>query len=50
MIEARVAARSNRDFAEADRIRDLLVQHGIVLKDGKDPETGQLITTWEMSR
>ena len=50
MIEARVAARINRDFAEADRIRDVLVQHGIVLKDGKDPESGQLITTWEVSR
>lgn len=41
-IEARLEARANKDWAEADRIRDELLDQGIVLKDGADG------TTWEV--
>ncbi len=37
MIAARGAARAERDFAEADRIRDeLLARHGVVVEDGAE--------------
>ena len=50
MVLARVAARREKNFAEADRIRAELEAMGIVLKDAKDPETGELVTTWEVKR
>jgi len=49
-ITERLAARAAKDFATSDRIRDELVAQGIQLKDGKDPETGEAITTWEVKR
>lgn len=49
-ISARLACFSKKDFAEADRIRDELSAQGIQLKDSKDPETGERITTWEVKR
>ncbi|MFY0733221.1 MULTISPECIES: cysteine--tRNA ligase [Aurantimonas] len=53
-IAARIAERLDllraKNFAEADRIRDDLLAEGIQLKDGKDPDTGERITTWEMKR
>jgi cysteinyl-tRNA synthetase len=50
MIEARLAARKAKDFKEADRIRNELDAMGIALKDGKDPATGEPVTTWEVKR
>ena len=44
-IAARVAARKNKNWAEADRIRDELDAMGIALKDKKDGTT-----TWEVKR
>jgi cysteinyl-tRNA synthetase len=49
-IQARIAARKAKNWAEADRIRDELVAMGIVLMDGKDPATGEIVTTWEIAR
>jgi cysteinyl-tRNA synthetase len=50
LIDARLAARKAKDFATSDRIRDELLAMGIQLKDGKDPATGEPVTTWEVKR
>ncbi|MEO0637123.1 MAG: cysteine--tRNA ligase [Pseudomonadota bacterium] len=47
-IAERLEAFKAKDFATADRIRDELKSQGIQLKDGKDPESGDRVTTWEM--
>jgi cysteinyl-tRNA synthetase len=47
IVEERTAARARKDWEESDRIRDELAKHGVVLKDGKDPQTGAPVTTWE---
>jgi cysteinyl-tRNA synthetase len=49
-IARRLAVIAAKDWAEADRIRDELLAKGIQLKDGKDPATGERITTWEVKR
>jgi cysteinyl-tRNA synthetase len=41
LIEKRLQAKKNKNWAEADRIRDLFNEKGIILKDGPDG------TTWE---
>ncbi len=50
LISARAGARKAKNFAESDRIRDELAAMGVVLKDGKDPKTGEPVTTWEIAR
>jgi cysteinyl-tRNA synthetase len=47
---ARLTARKAKDWAEADRIRDELTAMGIALKDAKNPDTGEIETTWEIAR
>jgi len=37
-------ARKAKNFSEADRIRDELDAMGVVVKDSKDPKTGELVT------
>ena len=39
LIDARNQARTNKDFAESDRIRDFLATKGIVLEDGANGTT-----------
>jgi cysteinyl-tRNA synthetase len=50
LIAARSAARAEKNWAEADRIRDELDAMGIQVMDAKDPDTGELVTTWEVKR
>jgi cysteinyl-tRNA synthetase len=49
-VERRLALIRDRNWAQADRIRDELLAQGIQLKDGKDPVTGERVTTWEVKR
>jgi cysteinyl-tRNA synthetase len=49
-VARRLALIRERNWAEADRIRDDLLAQGIQLKDGKDPATGERVTTWEVRR
>ncbi|GBD48617.1 cysteine--tRNA ligase [Methylopila sp. Yamaguchi] len=44
LVDARLEARRERNWAEADRIRDELLAKGVVLKDGAGG------TTWEVAR
>ena len=50
LIAARNAARTAKNWAEADRIRDELDAMGIQLHDAKDPDTGEFVTTREVKR
>ncbi|GAB4349610.1 MAG: cysteine--tRNA ligase [Oricola sp.] len=49
-IDERLAFIREKNWAEADRIRDELLSQGIQLKDSKDSETGERVTTWEVKR
>lgn len=49
-IDQRLELLKAKNWAEADKIRDELLAQGIQLKDGKDPETGERVTTWEVKR
>ncbi|NBB49224.1 cysteine--tRNA ligase [Rhizobium sp. CRIBSB] len=50
LVDLRLEMLKAKNFAEADRIRDELAEKGIQLKDGKDKETGERVTTWEVKR
>ena len=49
-INRRLAFIREKNFAEADRIRDELLSQGIQLMDYKDPETDERKTKWEVKR
>lgn len=49
-IDQRLQFIVEKNWVEADKIRDELLAQGIQLKDGKDPETGERVTTWEVKR
>ncbi len=50
LVSKRLQALKDKNFSEADRIRDELASQGIQLKDSKDSETGERVTTWEVKR
>ncbi|MEX0955561.1 MAG: cysteine--tRNA ligase [Rhizobiaceae bacterium] len=50
MAGRRLSLIAEKNWAEADKIRDELLAQGIQLKDGKDPESGERVTTWEVKR
>ncbi|WP_416796063.1 cysteine--tRNA ligase [Ciceribacter azotifigens] len=50
LVDMRLEMLKAKNFAEADKIRDDLATKGIQLKDGKDPVTGERVTTWEVRR
>lgn len=50
LVEMRLELLKAKNFAEADRIRNELAEKGVQLKDGKDPATGERVTTWEVKR
>lgn len=49
-IDQRLASIAAKDWAKADEIRDELLATGVQLKDGKDADTGERTTTWEVKR
>jgi len=49
-VKSRLEALDAKNWAEADRIRDELTSQGILLKDSKDSETGERVTSWEVKR
>ena len=49
-VARRLALIGQKNWAEADKIRDELLAQGIQLKDGKNPVTGERTTTWEVKR
>jgi cysteinyl-tRNA synthetase len=50
LIADREIARRERRYADADRIRNELAAMRVVLKDAKDPKSGEIKTTWEIAR
>jgi len=50
LVQQRLKARNEKNWAESDRIRDELAAMGVQLKDGKDSATGAFTTHWERKR
>ncbi|WP_040676669.1 cysteine--tRNA ligase [Nitratireductor pacificus] len=50
LVEERLVHLREKNFAEADRLRDALTEHGVQLMDYKDPESGERRTKWEVKR
>ncbi|OLP43106.1 cysteine--tRNA ligase [Rhizobium oryziradicis] len=50
LVQMRLEMLKTKNFAEADKIRNDLLTKGIQLKDGKDKDTGERVTTWEVKR
>ena len=48
-IRERIEARKNKEWKRSDEIRDELVAMGLQLMDGKDPATGEMVTTWQVT-
>ncbi|KQT88294.1 cysteine--tRNA ligase [Aurantimonas sp. Leaf443] len=46
-IARRLALLREKDFSAADGLRAELLAKGVRLKDGRDPATGERVTTWE---
>ena len=43
LLEERNVARANKDWAESDRLRDLIKEKGYIVKDSKDGATVEKI-------
>lgn len=50
LIKHRLAFIADKNWSEADRLRDELLTWGVQLKDVKDPTTGKRDTKWEVKR
>ncbi|WP_316861237.1 cysteine--tRNA ligase [uncultured Cohaesibacter sp.] len=48
LVDERLEARNNKDFAKSDELRDKLAEMGVSLKDSKNKETGLFETTWSL--
>lgn len=46
IVDERLEARNNKDFAKSDELRDKLAEMGVVLKDSKNKETSAFETSW----
>ena len=48
LVAERLEPARAKNFAESDRLRDVLVGMGVKLKDAKNKQTGEPETTWEV--
>ncbi|MCT4655319.1 MAG: cysteine--tRNA ligase [Cohaesibacter sp.] len=48
LVDERLDARNNKDFAKSDELRDKLAAMGVALKDSKNKETGAFETSWSL--